>query len=133
MNLNAPQSEFLDLYRAGLRNAVDLMKTSLQNAEQVRKEQLSAIRNALEQNARSLAELERAQTLDELLALQQKLAGSQFERVMDYWGDLCRGPGQGQVAVIGRQMAQAREWFNESYALASRGAEEAGKLPSAPR
>src|SRR4051812_41751159 len=121
--MNAPQAEFIDLYRSGLRNAVDLMKASLENAERVQKEQLSAIRNALDQNAQCLSELGGAKTLDELVALQQKLAGAQFERVMGYWSSLYRSAGENQVAAIGKQMAQAREWFNESYTLTARAAE----------
>ena len=128
--MNAPQSEFIDLYRSGLRNAVDLMKASLENAERVQQQHLSAIRNALEQNARSLDELSRAKSLDELVALQQKLAGAQFERVMGYWAGLYRSAGESQAAAIGKQMEQARDWLNESYALTSRAAEEAGKLGS---
>ncbi len=126
--MNAPQAEFIDLYRSGLRNAVDLMKASLENAERVQQEQLSAIRNALDQNARSLEELTRAKSLDELVTLQQKLAGAQFERVMGYWSSFYRSAGQNQAAAIGKQMAQAREWLNESYSLTARAAEEAGKL-----
>ncbi|MGE5640543.1 MAG: phasin family protein [Clostridia bacterium] len=128
--MNAPQPEFIDLYRSGLRNAIDLMKASLQNAERVQQQQLSAIRNALEQNAKSLDELSSAKSLDELVTLQQKLAGAQFERVMGYWAGLYKSAGENQAAAIGKQMEQAREWFNESYSLTARAAEEAGKLAS---
>ena len=126
--MNPAQSEFLDLYRSGLKNAADLMKASLESAERLQQQQLSAIRTALEQNARSMAELSGAKSLDELVALQQKLAGAQFERVMGYWSTLYQTAGESQVATISKQMAQAREWFNESYALTARTAEEAGKL-----
>ena len=129
--MNAPQAEFVDLYRSGLRNAVDLMKASLESAERLQQQHLSAIRSALEQNAKSLEELSSAKSLDELVALQQKLAGAQFERVMGYWSTLCRSAGETQAATVSRQMAQARDWFNESYALTQRTAEEAGKLGSA--
>jgi hypothetical protein len=128
--MNTPQAEFIDLYRSGLKNAIDLMKASLESAERVQAEQLSAIRNTLEQNARSLNELSSAKSLDELVALQQKLAGAQFERVMGFWSSVYKSAGQNQVAAIGKQMAQAREWFNESYTLTQRAAEEAGKLAS---
>ncbi len=126
--MNPPQAEFLDLYRSGLKNAVDLMKASLESAERLQQQQLSAIRTALEENARSMDELSGAKSLDELLALQQKLAGAQFERVMGYWSSLCQTAGESQAATISKQMAQARDWFNESYSLTARAAEEAGKL-----
>src|SRR4051812_28690900 len=130
MPMTAPQAEFLDLYRSGLKNAVDLMKASLESAERLQQQQLAAIRNALEQNARSIDDLSSAKSLDELVTLQQKLAGAQFERVVGYWSKLYQTAGESQVATIGRQMAQARDWFNESYTLTARAAEEAGKLAS---
>jgi phasin family protein len=129
--MNPPQAEFLDLYRSGLKNAADLMKASLESAERLQQQQLAAIRGALEQNAKALSELGNAKSLDDLMALQQKMAGAQFERVMGYWSSLCQTTGESQVATISKQMAQARDWFNESYTLTARAAEEAGKMPGA--
>ena len=126
--MNPPQAEFLDLYRSGLKNAADLMRASLESAERLQQQHLSAIRTALEQNAQSVNELGNARSLDDLMALQQKMAGAQFERVMGYWSTLCQTAGESQVSSISKQMAQAREWFNESYSLTARAAEEAGKL-----
>lgn len=131
--MNPPQAELLDLYRSGLKNAADLMKASLESAERLQQQHLSAIRKALEQSTQSLDELSNAKSLDDLMALQQKMAGAQFERVMGYWSNLCQTAGESQVATISKQMAQAREWFNESYALTARAAEEAGKLAGTPQ
>jgi len=66
-----PQAELFDLYRAGLKTAADLMKASLESAERLQNQQLVAIKS-----------------LDELMALQTRLAGAHFERAMSYWGDL---------------------------------------------
>jgi hypothetical protein len=68
------------------------------------------------------------------LELQQKMASSQFERVMGYWGNLCQAAGQNQTAAIGQvqsQMAQARDWFSETYSLTARATEEAAKIAAA--
>jgi Phasin protein len=132
--MNQPQAEFLDLYRAGLKNAADLMKSSLENAERLQQQQLSAIRGALEQQSKAIGELSEAKSLDQLMSLQQQLAGAQFERAMGYWSNLCQVAGQNQVAAIGQaqaQMLQAREWFNETYALTARATEEAARLAAA--
>ena len=62
------------------------------------------------------------------------MAGANFERVMGYWSNLCQVAGQNQVAAISQaqvQMAQAREWFNETYALTARATEEAARLAAA--
>jgi phasin family protein len=132
--MNPPQAEFLDLYKAGLKSAVDLMKASLESAERLQQQQLSAIRGALEQHVKSVNELGNAKSLDELMALQQKMAGSQLERMLGYWSNLCQTAGQNQAAAVGQvqtQMAQARDWFNETYSLTARATEEAAKIASA--
>ncbi len=132
--MNASQTEFLDLYKAGLKSAVDLMQSSLQSAERLQQQQLAAIRGALEQHVKSVNELGSARSLDDLLALQQKMAGAQFERVMGYWGNLCQAAGQNQSAAIGQvqqQMAQARDWFSETYTLTARATEEAARIAAA--
>lgn len=46
-----PQPGLLDLYRAGLKSAAELMKTSLEGTERLQNQQLAAIRAALEQQA----------------------------------------------------------------------------------
>ena len=101
--MTQPQAEFLDLYRAGLKTAADLMKASLQSAEKLQSQQLVAIRTALDQQMKTINELGQARSVDELLALQTKMAGAQWERAMGYWTDLCQ-----------TQMTQARDWLSEA-------------------
>jgi phasin family protein len=100
--MTQPQAEFLDLYRAGLKTAADLMKASLQNAEKLQNQQLVAIRTALDQQSKAASELGQAKTIDELLALQTKIAGAQWERAVGYWSE-----------VYQTQVAQAQNWFQE--------------------
>ncbi|HEX2565311.1 MAG TPA: phasin family protein [Burkholderiales bacterium] len=132
--MNQPQAEFLDLYRAGLKNAADLMKASLESAERLQNQQLSAIRNALEQQSKAMNELGEARSFDQLISVQQQMAGANFERVMGYWSNLCQVAGQNQMAAITQaqaQMAQARDWLNETCALTARATEEAARLAAA--
>ena len=87
--MTPPQAEFIDLYRAGVKSAVDLMKTSLES---------------------------QVKTLDELIALQTSMAGDQFERAVGYWSELYRAAGENQVAAIGQmqeQVAKARDWISQ--------------------
>jgi hypothetical protein len=88
----------MDMYRAGLKSAVEMMKSSLENAERMQNQHLVAIRNALEQQSRSAEEMMQAKSLDELLALQTRLAGAQMEAAMGYWASMCQAmmPMQGQ-------------------------------------
>lgn len=132
--MNPPQADFLELYKAGLKNAADLMKATLESAERLQKQQLSAIRGALDEQVRSVEALGEARSVEDLMALQHKMAGSQFQRVMDYWGELCQAAGRDQTAAIQRaqqQMAQARDWFNDTYSIAARATEEAASIAAA--
>jgi phasin family protein len=100
--MTQPQAEFLDLYRAGLKTAADVMKASLQNVEKLQNQQLVAIRSALDQQARSINDLSQARSIDELLSLQTRLAGQQFERAVGFWSELYQS-----------QVQQAQSWWNE--------------------
>ena len=117
--MTQPQAEFLDLYRAGLKTAADLMKVSLQNAERLQNQQLVAIRTALDQQSKAASELGQARTIDELLALQTRMAGSQWERTMGYWTELWQ-----------TQIAQGRDWLNEASQAASAGVRQAQQQAS---
>lgn len=117
--MTQPQAEFLDLYRAGLKTAADMMKVSLQNAERLQNQQLVAIRTALDQQSKAASELGQARTIDELLALQTRLAGSQWERTMGYWTELWQ-----------TQLAQGRDWLNEASQAASAGVRQAQQQAS---
>jgi hypothetical protein len=109
--MTQPQAEFFDLYKAGLKTAADLMKASLQSAEKLQNQQLVAIRSALDQQSKTISELGQARSIDEVLALQTRMAGAQWERAMGFWSELAQ-----------TQMAQARDWFNETTAAASHAA-----------
>src|SRR5688500_13681145 len=100
--MTQPQAEFLDLYKAGLKTAADLVKVSLQSAEKLQNQQLVAIRTALDQQSKSISELGQARTIDELLALQTRMAGVQFERAVGFWNELYQ-----------TQVQQAQAWWTE--------------------
>lgn len=125
--MTQPQVEMFDLYRASLKSAADILKASLESAERLQNQNLVAIRTAIVEQSKSLSELGEAKTLDELMALQAKIAGEQFQRTMGYWTNLCQTAGQNQLAVIGQMQAQAanaRELLEEA-------AKSAGALASA--
>jgi hypothetical protein len=89
--MTQPQTEFLDLYKVGLKTAADLMKASLQTAERLQNQQLVVIRNALDQQSKSINELSQVRSLDELISVQGKL-----------WSELYQ-----------TQITQAQNWFSE--------------------
>jgi len=125
--MTQPQVEMFDLYRASLKSAAYILKASLESAERLQNQNLVAIRTAIVEQSKSLSELGEAKTLDELMALQARIAGEQFQRTMGYWTNLCQTAGQNQLAVIGQMQAQAanaRELLEEA-------AKSAGALASA--
>ena len=115
--MTQPQAEMFDLYRASLKSAADLFKTSLESAERLQNQQLVAIRSAIVEQGKSASELTSARTLDELLNAQSRIAGGQIERALGYWSDLCQLAGQNQMAAIG-QVQQQMSRISETLAQA---------------
>jgi phasin family protein len=125
--MTQPQAELFDLYRAGLKTAADMMKSSLENAEKLQNQQLVAIRSAIEQQAKSASDLATARTLDELISVQSRLAGQQIEQAMSLWRGLFQAAGETQRAAIGRIQEQARSWINEGAAATDQAAARPAK------
>ena len=66
-----PQPELFELYRSGFKGALDLMQASLENAERLQNQQLSAFRSVLD------AQLQAATALgDAMSAFYEKSAGA---------------------------------------------------------
>jgi len=126
--MTQPQADLFDIYRAGLKTAADLVKASLESAERLQNQQLVAIRSVIDQQSKSATELSRAKTLDELLSVQTRIVGQQFENAVSLWTDLFQAAGENQRVAFGRmqdQLAQARDWMaSTALPLAARQAEE---------
>jgi len=126
--MTQPQADLFDIYRAGLKTAADLVKASLESAERLQNQQLVAIRSVIDQQSKSATELSRAKTLDELLSVQTRIVGQQFESAVSLWTDLFQAAGENQRVAFGRmqdQLAQARDWMaSTALPLAARQAEE---------
>jgi len=100
-----PQTQFFDLYRTGLRAMNDLVKSSLETTERLQNQQLQQVRSALEDTTRSTGQLGELKSFDELMAAQAKLAGSQVQRTMDFWGTIWRAAGDNQIALIAQMQS----------------------------
>jgi hypothetical protein len=77
------------LYRAGLKSAADLMKTSLESAERLQKHPLVAIRTAI-------------------------VAGAQIERAMSLWSDWLSAASESQRKAMQRVQESARTWLAQA-------------------
>lgn len=128
------QAQFLDLYRASVRSAADLMKLSLEQTERLQQQQLQLIRSALEENTRSSSQLGEVKSLDDIMALNSRLAGAQLERMAEFWASWWRAAGDTQKSMIDQiqsQMGQAKERVRESYQFTARTSEDAARLAAA--
>jgi phasin family protein len=119
--VNQQHLQFLDIYRAGMKTAAEVIKSSLENAERVQNRQLQLVRTALEENAKSADELASAKSLDELVSMQTRLAASQMERTIDLWSGLWRSTAEGLRETYNRTTeSAARLASNQVQAVAER-------------
>jgi hypothetical protein len=100
------QTQFFEIYCAGLKSAADVVTATLESARRVQQQQLDALQSAIEEQTRSVRELAEVRSVDELMALQTRLAGSQLERTIDFWSRLWRAAGDNQLAIMGQAQAQ---------------------------
>lgn len=112
------QTYLLELYRAGLRTASDIARASLETTQRMNAQNMDALREALEDNVRTARELGEARSLDQLLALQTRIATEQAQRAADTWSRLWRTASETQVAMIGQVQT-----FTGSAANVERGKE----------
>jgi hypothetical protein len=113
------QSQWLDIYRSGLKTMNDVMKTSLETTERLHNQQLQQVRSALEQTSKSTGEITEVRSLDQLLALQGKLAGWQLQRTLDFWGSLWRAAGDSQIAIISQMQTFTSQVAQDATRLAT--------------
>ncbi len=100
------QPQFFELYRAGLKSAADMMSASLQGAQRMQQQQMDVLQGAIDDQVKSVRELSEVKSIDELMALQTRLTGSQLERTIDFWSRMWRVAGDSQVAIISQTQAQ---------------------------
>lgn len=125
------QAQFLDLYRASLKTATEFMKTSLEQTERFQQQQLQMVKSALDESSRSGNQASEVKSLDDIVALNSKLAGNQLERVAEFWSNWWRVAGDAQKSMIDQmqsQLGQAKERVREGYSFTARTSEEAARL-----
>jgi phasin family protein len=98
--LQQQATQFLDFYRTGLKNASEMMKASLESVEKVQQQQFQAMRNALEENAKSVNQLADAKSIEEMVAVQTRMAGTQMEQLIGLWTGMWRIAGENQNSML---------------------------------
>ena len=106
------QTQFFEIYRAGLKSAADMMTATLEGARRLQQQQLDALQSAIDDQTQCVRELTEVNNIDELMALQTRLAGSQVERSVEFWSRVWRAAGDSQLAILGQahfQLGEVRE------------------------
>ena len=127
------QAQLVDLYRAGIRSATDMMKLSLEHTERFQQQQLQLIRHALDESTRSTTQAGELKGLDDVVAFNSRAAGAQLERVSEFWANWWRAAGDAQKSLIEQfqqTVGQAKDQVREGYSFAARAAEDTTRLAS---
>ena len=125
------QAEFLDLYRASVRSATSLMRTSLEQTQRFQQQQLDMVRGALDETSRAATQVDDLKNLDDLMAHNSRLAGAQLERMTELWSGMWRAAAETQKSMLDLmqvQMGQAKDRMREGYAFTTRATEDAARV-----
>ncbi len=121
------QAQFFDLYRSGMKTAAEFVKTSLENTVRLQQKQLDMVRNILDENTRSTDRLGQARNIEDLLGMQSQLAGTQLQRIAEFWTSAWQIAADNQKAVIEQwqsQLGHAGEAMRET----ARGSEDMAQV-----
>jgi len=112
------QNQWVDLYRNGIRTASDVARVSLESSIRMHEKQLRMAREILQEQPRSAEEITRAGSVQELLALQSRLAGAQFGRMIELWSSIWQTAAQTQAQGL-REMQTFASRSSEDVARAA--------------
>jgi hypothetical protein len=90
------QNRFVDLYQSGVKTAADVAKMSLENSIRLQEKQFEIVRGVLDEQARTVGELAAAKSMEEMLALQSRIASAQLGRVVEFWSSLWQAAAENQ-------------------------------------
>jgi phasin family protein len=127
------QAYFLELYRAGMRTASDIARASIETTQRLHAQQAEAMREALDENQRSARELGEVRSLDQLMALQTRLASEQMQRTAETWSRLWRTASESQTAMIEKVQQYGARTTDDSARFAASQAASAANTAGSER
>jgi hypothetical protein len=125
------QAQFFDLYRNGMKTAAELAKTSLENTVRLQQKQLDMVRNILEENSRSTDRLGQARSIEELVSVQSQLAGTQIQRIAEFWTSAWQIAAENQKAVMEQWQSQLGQAAGDAMRETARGSEDVARMAAA--
>ena len=111
------QAQFFDLYRTGMMTAAEFAKTSLENTVRLQQKQLEMVRNILDESSRSTDRLGQARSIEDLVGMQSQLAGTQLQRIAEFWTSAWQIAAENQKTVMEQwqsQLGQTGEAMRET-------------------
>ena len=100
------QAQFLDLYRSGMKMAAELARTSLENTVRLQQKQLDMVKHILDENGHSTDRLGQARNIEDLVGMQSQLAGTQLQRIAEFWTSAWQIAAENQKAVVEQWQSQ---------------------------
>jgi hypothetical protein len=125
------QAQFFDLYRNGMKTAAELAKTSLENTVRLQQKQLDMMRNILEESSRSTDRLGQARSIEELIGVQSQLAGTQLQRIAEFWTSAWQIAAENQKAVMQQWQSQLGQAAGDAMRETTRTSEEVARVAAA--
>src|SRR5882762_3398484 len=121
------QAQIFDLYRNGMKTAAEFAKTSLENTVRLKQKQLDMVRNILDENARSTDRLGQARNIKDLVGMQSQLAGTQLQRIAEFWTSAWQIAAENQKAVMEQWQSQLGH-TGEAMRETARGSEDVARV-----
>lgn len=115
--MTSPQEQFIALYRSNLESMVSMARSVLDEAERLRTRQLEAIREALAENEELARQIAGAETVDQLFAVQSRIANHQVDVALGYWGRVFEAASQTQVKGMKQFEEQAARFTERVSAM----------------
>jgi Phasin protein len=121
------QAQLFDFYRSGMKTAAEFARTSLENTVRLQQKQLDMVRNILDENSRSTDRLGQARNIEDLVGMQSQLAGTQLQRIAEFWTSAWQIAAENQKAVIEQwpsQLGKKGDEMPDAAAAAARSAQD---------
>jgi hypothetical protein len=129
------QDQFFDFYRSGMKMAAEFAKTSLENTVRLQQKQLDMMRNILDESGRSSDRLGQARNMDDLVGMQSQLAGTQLQRIAEFWTSAWQIAAENQKTVMEQwqsQLGHAGDEMRSAAASAARGSQDMMRMAAQP-
>src|SRR5207237_7947720 len=104
--------------------------TSLENTVRLQQKQLEMVRNILDENSRSTDRLGQARSIEDLVGMQSQLAGTQLQRIAEFWTSAWQIAAENQKTVMEQwqsQLGQAGDGIRSDQETMRMGAQPEGK------